>query len=70
VQELMPFARGVSAKSYAFDAQGNETTIDTRLMRICAAMHRLRWWESPGAGGLDGIGDGALERIRDQMAAA
>ena len=28
VQELMPFAKGVSAKSYAFDAQGNETTID------------------------------------------
>lgn len=33
--ELMPFARGVSAKSYAFDAQGNETTIDyLRMMRI------------------------------------
>jgi len=35
VQELMPFARGVSAKSYDFDAQGNETTIDyRRMMRI------------------------------------
>ncbi len=33
--ELMPFARGVSAKSYAFDARGNETTIDyLRIMRI------------------------------------
>jgi sugar phosphate isomerase/epimerase len=32
VQELMPFARGVSAKSYAFDADGNETTIDYRRM--------------------------------------
>lgn len=30
--ELMPFAKGVSAKSYAFDAQGNETTIDYRRM--------------------------------------
>jgi sugar phosphate isomerase/epimerase len=28
VQELMPFAKGVSAKSYAFDAKGEETTID------------------------------------------
>jgi L-ribulose-5-phosphate 3-epimerase len=32
VQELMPFAKGVSAKSYAFDADGNETTIDYRRM--------------------------------------
>ncbi|MEO8314085.1 MAG: sugar phosphate isomerase/epimerase family protein [Pseudomonadota bacterium] len=33
--ELMPFARGVSAKSYAFDAKGDETTIDyLRIMRI------------------------------------
>ena len=28
VQELMPHARAVSAKSYDFDAAGNETTID------------------------------------------
>jgi len=34
VEELMPFARAVSAKSYDFDAQGNETTLDyTRLLR-------------------------------------
>jgi sugar phosphate isomerase/epimerase len=33
--ELMPFAKGVSAKSYAFDAKGEETTIDyLRIMRI------------------------------------
>lgn len=31
-QELMPFAKGVSAKSYAFDAQGNESTIDFKRM--------------------------------------
>jgi L-ribulose-5-phosphate 3-epimerase len=30
--ELLPFARGVSAKSYAFDAAGEETTIDFRRM--------------------------------------
>lgn len=32
VAELMPRAMGVSAKSYAFDAAGNETTIDFRRM--------------------------------------
>ncbi|HUG72618.1 MAG TPA: TIM barrel protein [Steroidobacteraceae bacterium] len=32
VTELMPFAKGVSAKSYAFDGAGNETTIDFRRM--------------------------------------
>jgi L-ribulose-5-phosphate 3-epimerase len=31
-QELMPFAKGVSAKSYDFDAEGNETKIDYRRM--------------------------------------
>lgn len=32
VAEMMPYAKGVSAKSYDFDAQGNETTIDYRKM--------------------------------------
>jgi sugar phosphate isomerase/epimerase len=32
VQELMPFAKGVSAKSMDFDDQGNETKIDYRKM--------------------------------------
>lgn len=27
-EEILPWAKGVSAKSYAFDAEGNETTID------------------------------------------
>lgn len=35
MQELMPFARGVSAKSYDFDRYGNETTIDfARMIHI------------------------------------
>jgi len=35
MRELMPYAKGVSAKSYAFDAQGNETNIDfQRIMDI------------------------------------
>lgn len=32
VAEMMPFAKGVSAKSFEFDAAGNETTIDYRSM--------------------------------------
>jgi L-ribulose-5-phosphate 3-epimerase len=32
VTELMPFAKGVSAKSHDFDAQGNETKTDYRKM--------------------------------------
>lgn len=35
VQELMPLAKAVSAKSYDFDGAGNETTIDyPRMMKI------------------------------------
>lgn len=38
VAEMMPFARGVSAKSYDFDAEGNETTIDfPRMLGIVRA---------------------------------
>jgi len=32
VRQLMPFAKAVSAKSYDFDGQGNETKIDYRKM--------------------------------------
>ncbi len=35
MQDLMPFAKGVSAKSYDFDAEGNEVKIDFyRIMKI------------------------------------
>ena len=35
VTELMPFAKGVSAKSYDFDVNGNETTINyARMLKI------------------------------------
>lgn len=38
VAELMPFAKAVSAKSYDFDENGNETTIDfARMMKIVVA---------------------------------
>jgi sugar phosphate isomerase/epimerase len=35
IEELMPFAKGVSGKSYDFDKDGNETTIDfARMINI------------------------------------
>ena len=35
VAELMPYAKGVSAKSYEFDEQGNERKLDyRRLLKI------------------------------------
>jgi sugar phosphate isomerase/epimerase len=32
VEQLMPYAKGVSAKSHVFDADGNESEIDYRKM--------------------------------------
>ena len=44
VEELMPFARAVSAKSYDFDAAGNETTIDyARMLGLVQAAGYRRW---------------------------
>jgi hypothetical protein len=76
VYELMPFAKGVSAKSYAFDDQGNETTIDyARMMRIVCDPR----FDFSGYVGIEFEGPGdpmhgirqtkrLLERIRDTLA--
>ena len=40
VDEMMPFARGVSAKSFDFDAAGNETQTDFRRMMRIVLAHR------------------------------
>ncbi|MBK6566739.1 MAG: TIM barrel protein [Saprospiraceae bacterium] len=50
IVELMPFAKGVSAKSYEFDATGNETTIDyARMAEIVKSAGYSGWigieWE-------------------------
>ena len=35
VEEMLPYAKGVSAKTFAFDANGNETTIDfLKMMKL------------------------------------
>jgi len=37
VKELMPYAKGVSGKTYDFDAEGNETRVDyVKMMQIIA----------------------------------
>ncbi len=76
VEELMPFAKGVSAKSYAFDAEGNETTIDYRriLKIVLDAGYRGRIGIEFEGGGDEKAGILAtkklLETIRDEMTAA
>jgi L-ribulose-5-phosphate 3-epimerase len=75
VRELMPFAKGVSAKSYGFDAAGNETTIDyERMLRIVLDAgyhgHVGVEWEGASPGDIEGIRltQALLERLRDELA--
>jgi hydroxypyruvate isomerase len=76
VYELMPFATGASAKSYEFDSDGNETTIDYgRIMRIVLDPK----FNFSGYVGIEFEGEGdsfagikltkaLLERIREELA--
>jgi sugar phosphate isomerase/epimerase len=75
VAEMMPFARGVSAKTYGFDAAGNETTIDyERMLRIVLDAgyrgHVGIEWEGMTPGDIEGIRLtlALLERLRDKLA--
>jgi sugar phosphate isomerase/epimerase len=75
VAELMPFAKGVSAKSYDFDAEGNETTIDfKRMMKIVldAGYHGYVGIEYEGRKLSEPDGIRAtkklLERVRQELA--
>ncbi len=76
VQELMPFAKGVSAKSYGFDAAGNETTIDYRRMMkiVLDAGYRgyvgVEWEGREPASQPEGIRltKALLERVRAELA--
>jgi sugar phosphate isomerase/epimerase len=75
-QELMPYAKAVSAKSYAFDESGNETTIDfTKMMKIVLAANYHGYvgieYEGSKHPPREGIRltKALLERIRDELAA-
>jgi sugar phosphate isomerase/epimerase len=77
VAELMPFAKGVSAKSHKFDAEGNETESDfRRLIKIVldAGYHGYIGveWEGGEPGEKEGIllTKRLLERVRDEMTKA
>jgi len=75
VREMMPYAKGVSAKSYAFDASGNEMTIDyLRMMKVVveAGYHGYVGieWEGETPSPSEGIRltKQLLLRVRDQLA--
>jgi L-ribulose-5-phosphate 3-epimerase len=77
VAEMMPFAKGVSAKSYGFDANGNETTIDYRRMLkivLHAGYHDYLGIEYEGdkLSELEGVRatKKLIETIRDELAQA
>jgi sugar phosphate isomerase/epimerase len=76
VKELMPFARGVSAKSYDFDENGNSITVDfERMLNIVMAAGYSGYigieWEGSEPGEVEGIKltKALLERIRSNMIA-
>ncbi|MCA8976166.1 MAG: sugar phosphate isomerase/epimerase [Planctomycetes bacterium] len=78
VDELMPFARGVSAKSHDFDARGEETHTDyRRMLQIVVGKHGYRGhigveYEGDGLSEVEGIRATRqlLERVRDELTAA
>ena len=74
-KELMPFAKGVSAKSHEFDAEGNEVRTDyNKMVRIVldAGYHGYIGieWEGDKPGEVEGIRltQRLLERVRDRLA--
>jgi sugar phosphate isomerase/epimerase len=74
VMELMPFAKGVSAKSYEFDAMGNERRTDFRRMMkiVLDAGYRGRVgveFEGRELDEVEGIRltKALLERVRDEF---
>ena len=75
VEELMPFAKGVSAKSHEFDAAGNEVRTDyKRMLGIVLAAGYHGWvgieYEGAGLAEADGIRatKQLLERVRAELA--
>jgi sugar phosphate isomerase/epimerase len=74
VAELMPFARGVSAKSHDFDAAGNETHTDyKRMLKIVLDAgyhgHLGIEYEGDGVSEMEGIRltKALLERVRTEL---
>jgi L-ribulose-5-phosphate 3-epimerase len=76
VTETMPFAKGVSAKSHDFDADGNETKTDYRkMMKIVLDAKYHGWVGIEYEGGKLPESEGIkatkklLEKVRDELSA-
>jgi sugar phosphate isomerase/epimerase len=74
VADLMPFAKAVSAKSYDFDAQGEETRIDyRRMLRIVVDAGFHSWlgieYEGDRLPEKEGVArtKALLEKIREEL---
>jgi sugar phosphate isomerase/epimerase len=77
VADLMPYAKAVSAKSYDFDAKGDETTIDYRRMMKTVLDAKYRGWvgieyEGKTLSEPEGIlaTKRLLEKVREEMGGA
>jgi sugar phosphate isomerase/epimerase len=77
LEEMMPYAKAVSAKTYDFDDRGEETTIDyRRMMKIVMAAGYHSWmgieFEGDRLSERDGVArtKALLERIAAEMKAA
>jgi sugar phosphate isomerase/epimerase len=75
VQELLPYAKGLSAKTYDFDLNGNETTIDYK--RMLSMVRKAGWtgiigieYEGNRLGEEEGIRatKALLDRLRSEIA--
>ena len=63
LEKIMPYAKAVNAKTHAFDAEGNETTLDyRRILRIVKASGYRSYigieWEPEGQGRQMPVDDG------------
>jgi hypothetical protein len=74
VEELMPFAKGVSAKSHEFDSAGNETKTDfRRMLQIVLSYEYHGWIGIEYEGSVHSEPDGIkltkslLEKVRDEL---
>lgn len=77
VKELMPYAKGVSAKSHVFDADGNEVETDfVKMVKIVLDSGYRGYigieWEGSEPGEVEGIRltQRLLERVRDRLQSA
>ncbi len=67
MRELLPFAKAISAKSYEFDAQGNETTIDYHKVLKMIKKHNYKGFIGVEYEGTKVSEDKGIELTRDLL---